>query len=75
MKLMLINDFRETFHKLWSVRFGVAAGLLSGIEVILPNLPMIQDLIPRGTFGLLSFVLTIAAVIARAVAQPKLTNT
>ena len=69
MKLMLIDNFHGTFHRLWSVRLGIIATVCSGIEVALP---MLESVIPHGVFGVISFVFTVAALIARAVSQPKL---
>ena len=63
----LINDFGRVFMKLWSVRLAIVAGVLSGIEVILP---LFIDAIPRGTFAIASFMVTVASIVARAVAQP-----
>jgi hypothetical protein len=65
----LIYDWRTVLTRAWSIRLALVAGLLSGLEVLLP---LMQDFIPRGPFGAASFVVTVAAVIARLVAQPKL---
>lgn len=65
----LINDFGRVFMKLWSVRLAIVAGVLSGIEVILP---LFIDAIPRGAFAIVSFVVTVASIVARAVAQPSI---
>jgi len=46
----------------------VLAGLLSGIEVVLP---LFEPSLPQGVFGILSFGSTVAAVIARIMVQPK----
>ena len=67
--MRLIPDFKSKFPKLWSVRLGVVAGLLSGVEVVLP---FFESSMPRGWFALASFFFTVAAVVARAIAQPKL---
>lgn len=65
----LINDFGRVFMKLWSVRLAIVAGVLSGIEVILP---LFIDAIPRGAFAIASFVVTVASIVARAIAQPSI---
>ena len=49
-----------------SLRFIILAGVLSGLEIILP---LFMDVIPRNTFALLSFVAVSAAFVARLVAQ------
>lgn len=65
--MRLIDDFGRVFTKLWSVRLAILAGLLSGVEVILP---LFQSDFPRGWFAVASFVVTMASIVARAVAQP-----
>lgn len=67
--MRLIDDFKHVFPRLWSVRLAILAGLLSGVEVLLPLFP---EIMPRGCFAAASFVVTLAAIVARAVAQPKL---
>lgn len=67
--MQLIDDWKKKAPKLWSIRLGLLAGLLSGAEVVLP---LFADLAPRGWFAVASFVLTVAALVARLVAQPKL---
>lgn len=65
----LIADWKKKALKLWSIRLGLVAALLSGVEVILP---LFADAVPRGVFAVASFATTVAAMIARLVAQPKL---
>ncbi len=65
----LINDFSHIFLRLWSVRLAILAGVLSGIEVVLPLFP---DALPRGWFAIASFIVTLASIVARAIAQPSL---
>ncbi len=65
--MRLIDDFGRVFPRLWSVRLAILAGLLSGLEVILPLFP---ELLPRGWFAIASFVVTLASIVARAIAQP-----
>lgn len=67
--MQLIEDWKKKVTKLWSIRLGLLAAFLSGLEVILP---MFADSLQRGTFAILSFVATVAAMIARLVSQPKL---
>lgn len=67
--MRLIDDFGRVFTKLWSVRLAILAGLLSGVEVILP---LFQADFPRGWFAIASFVVTMASIVARAIAQPKI---
>lgn len=67
---MLIANWREVLRHAWSVRLNVIAALLGGAEMAVqlagPALP-----IPPLMLGGLSFGVTVAAAIARFVAQPK----
>ena len=56
---------KETWKFLWQM--AILAGLLTGVEVILP---LFQSEFPRGLFAVASFVVTMASIVARAVAQP-----
>lgn len=65
----LVHDWKRIIRKAWSVRLIIAAGVLSGAEVILPYF---DDTLPKGIFAFLSFVVTAAAFVSRIVAQPKM---
>ena len=69
--MKLIDDWKKILKKAWSVRLLVIAGLLSGVEIILP---LLVDSFPRGLFAVLSFVFTAAAFVARIVAQKGFEN-
>jgi hypothetical protein len=62
----LYENWKDILKKAWSIRFIVLAGVLSGIEVILP---FFSDSIPRGPFAALSFFAVSAAFVSRLVAQ------
>jgi hypothetical protein len=64
--MKLANDWKHILKKAWSIRFLVLAGVLSGVEVILPF--FIHD-IPRGTFAVMSFFAVGGAFVSRIVAQ------
>lgn len=66
--MKLIDDARKVLNEAWSVRLILLAGVLSGIESILPQL---AAYFPDRTFALLSALCTCAALVARVVAQPK----
>ena len=66
--MTLHDNWRYLLRKSWSVRWIALAGLLSGVEVVLP---LFEQSLPRGMFGVLSFVATLAAVMARILVQPK----
>jgi hypothetical protein len=59
-------NWKEILRKAWSIRFMVIAGVLSGIEIILP---MFADQFPRNVFASLSFIFVAAAFVSRLVAQ------
>ena len=64
--MRLYDNYREILRRSWSLRFILLAGVLSGIEVILP---FFSEDIPRNLFAVLSFFAVAAAFVARLVAQ------
>ena len=64
--MKLYGNWKEILRRSWSLRFIILAGILSGIEVILP---LFSDEIPRNLFAALSFMAVSAAFVARLVAQ------
>ena len=64
--MQLYPNWKEIARRSWSLKFVVLAGVLSGLEVILP---FFSDEIPRNIFAALSFVAVSAAFVARLVAQ------
>lgn len=69
--MKLITDWQKIIKKAWSIRLLVIAGLLSGVEIILP---LFVESFPRGLFAVLSFAFTAAAFVARIVAQKGFDN-
>ena len=67
----LIEDWRKVLKHAWSIRLIILAGILSGLEVILP---MFTDMIPGKLFAILSMVVTALAFVTRVIAQPKMRN-
>ena len=66
---MLIKNWRKVARKAWSVRLMYAASILTGCEAVLP---VISDWVPRGVFALLTFVVVMAALLARFMVQQEL---
>lgn len=64
--MKLYDNWKEIMRRSWSLRFIILAGILSGIEVVLP---FFSDDIPRNLFAVLSFLAVAAAFVARLVAQ------
>jgi len=67
----LIANWRDILRRAWSIRLMLIAGVLSGIEVILPMFP---DCCPRGLFAALSLATVAGAFVARLVAQKGLSE-
>ena len=65
---MLIANWRSVLKRAWSVRLMLLAGLLSGAEIALPIIDQ-AVVIPRGIFAALSGLTTMAAMVARFIAQ------
>ncbi|KAB2788117.1 hypothetical protein F9K97_03155 [Brucella anthropi] len=66
--MQLVPDWRHVLRKAWSVRLILLAGLLTGVEVVLPLLGDAYP-IPTGLFAILSLVVTMAAFVMRLVSQ------
>jgi hypothetical protein len=64
----LADDWRSILRYAWSLRLIALATLLSAIEFALPMF-MADPPVHRGVFAALAFVVSIAAAIARLVAQ------
>lgn len=64
--MQLYDNWKEILKRSWSLRFIILAGILSGIEIILP---LFSNEIPRNLFAILSFLAVSAAFVARLVAQ------
>ena len=64
--MKLVNDWQNILKRAWSIRLMIAAGILSGVETILP---FFSDALPRGLFAVLSFGAVAAAFVARLLAQ------
>lgn len=64
--MQLYQNWKEILRKAWSIRFMVIAGILSGIEIVLP---MFAEQFPRHVFAILSFFFVAAAFVSRLVAQ------
>lgn len=71
--MKIVDEWRWLVKKAWSVRLIMLAGLLSGLEVCFSVLSAYQvdTGVPPGTFAALSGLVTIAAFLARFVAQSR----
>lgn len=64
--MKLYDNWREILRKAWSIRLMLLAGVLSGVEVVLP---LFSYALPHGLFAALSGITVAAAFVARLVAQ------
>lgn len=64
--MQLYDNWREILRRAWSIRFMILAGLLTGLEVVVP---LLAGSMPHGMFAALAGISTCAALIARLVAQ------
>lgn len=67
--MMLIPDWKKVLKKAWSVRLMALASVLSGCEAILPYA---SEMLPRGSFAGLSFLIVTGALLSRFLAQKEL---
>jgi len=68
LRAWLIDDWQRVLRRAWSIRLILLAGVLSGLEVALPIIDGLVE-IPRGAFAVASALVTMAALVARIVAQ------
>ena len=64
--MKLYDNWEEIVKRSWSLRFIILAGILSGIEIILP---LFAEQFDRNLFAALSFCAVCLAFIARLIAQ------
>lgn len=69
--MRLVPDWKWIATKAWSVRLIIVAAILSGLEVALSVMSAysINPGMPVGVFAAVSGVVTLAALVARFVAQ------
>lgn len=67
----LVSNWRRILRRAWSIRLILLAGVLSGVEIILPYF---ETAIPTGTFAALSALATGGAFVARIIAQNGVSN-
>lgn len=72
--MKLLSNWQNVLKRAWSVRLLVVAAILSGCEVLLPIIRDFIYPIPSYLFAGMSFIFTVAAALARLVAQNNLTK-
>jgi hypothetical protein len=68
-KICLLDDWRRVLRRAWSIRFSLLAAAFTAAEVVVP---LLADVLPPGAFVLLAFGASIAAAVARLIAQPEM---
>lgn len=69
--MRLLDEWRKVSKKAWSFRLALLAAVLTAADVVVPQF---SDVLPRNVFVVLAFVTSIAAAIARLIAQPEMHN-
>lgn len=75
MNFTLIDDFKTKYPRYWSVWCTIAAVLLSALELLdrlNMMLPLLEDVVPPGTYVGLAIAFKLASLIARAIKQSSL---
>jgi hypothetical protein len=71
--MRLIPDAARVARHAWSVRLIIIAGLLTGIEAILPLVPELLP-IPLEWLVVSQFLIVMGALVARFIAQDKISG-
>jgi hypothetical protein len=70
--MTLIENWDEVLKKAWSVKFNIAAAVFGGLEVAVQ---LVQPAgIPNGAFAGIAAAVSIAATVARVMAQKEITD-
>lgn len=67
--MTLIEDWNNVITKLWSFRLAILSATLSGAEVAVQVYQPV--FVGSGVFAAIAGLISLAAAVARAVAQPK----
>lgn len=65
----LLPQWPKVLRRAWSIRLNLLAAVFTAAEVVVP---LFADVLPPGAFVLLAFGASIAAAIARLIAQPEM---
>lgn len=66
--MQLVPNWRDVISHAWSMRLIAIAAVLEAIEVALPYF---SDAIPGGLFSITGLIVSVAALVARIIAQPR----
>lgn len=70
--MKLVKEWRKVLRNAWSIKLALASAALTAAELALPYL---TDVIPKNVFGILAFVVGVAAAVARVVSQTTVSGT
>lgn len=71
--MKIVSNWYEIVKHAWSVRLIILAGLLTGLEAVVPDLPTFLNLTDR-QFSALNFAVVTGAFVARLVVQKKVSG-
>lgn len=70
--MKLIDDWQAILKKAWSVKFSIAAAILSAAEF---TVQLVQpEGVPKGMFAIVAMLVSIGATGARVLAQKEITD-
>ena len=67
----VIPNWRRVLRYAWSVKLIILAGILTGLEAMLP---LVADVFPPRWFAALTFAVVMGALVARFTVQQKLSG-
>lgn len=68
MKLKLASNWKK-LHKSFTVLLGLAGSVVGLIEVILPQMGIIQPFMEPSTYGMIMFGMSVAVAVGRYIQQ------
>jgi hypothetical protein len=71
--MKIVTNWLGILKHAWSIRLIILAGVLTGLEALVPDLPSFLDLTDR-QFSAINFAVVTGAFVARLVAQKKVTD-
>ncbi len=71
--MKIVTNWLPLLKHAWSIRFIILAGVLTGLEALIPDLPSFLNLTDR-QFSAINFAVVTGAFVARLVAQKKVTD-
>ena len=73
VKVRLVKNWRK-LHKSFTVIMSILGFIVGVIEVVLPQMGLIQPFLDPATYGILMFTMTVAIGVGRYIQQDSLVN-